>query len=85
MARLASRLAVLPLVAFAVPALAAPPDPIALVNKADVLKDGLAGLGIRHREGADVSAEVLGLLDRWSLKHLTGEDFLLASYLWSRT
>jgi len=49
------------------------------------LRDGLAGLGIRQREGADVSAEVLGLLDRWSLKHLTGEDFLLASYLWSRT
>ena len=46
MARLASRLAVLPLVAFAVPALAAPPDPIALVNKADVLKDGLAGVSI---------------------------------------
>lgn len=48
------------------------------------LRDGLQALGERHRKGLETAAGVLDLLDQWSLKHLTGEDFLLASYLWSR-
>lgn len=48
------------------------------------LRDNLAELADRYRNGLDAAAGVLELLDRWSLKHLTGEDFLLASYLWSR-
>jgi hemerythrin len=47
------------------------------------LRDGLATLAERHHDGSDVSTAMLGLLDRWSLQHLTSEDFQLASYLWS--
>lgn len=48
------------------------------------LREGLEARARQHRDGLDAAAGVLELLDRWSLKHLTGEDFLLASYLWSR-
>lgn len=48
------------------------------------LRDNLAQLAEQQRNGLDVAAAVLELLDRWSLKHLTSEDFQLASYLWSR-
>ena len=47
------------------------------------LRDGLRELRERHQNGIDATKAMLDLLDRWSLEHLTGEDFLLASYLWS--
>jgi hemerythrin len=46
------------------------------------LREGLSQQLERHRQGLDSAVGVLELLDRWTLQHLTCEDFELASYLW---
>lgn len=47
------------------------------------LRAGLEALGRLQAEGEPAAAQGLALLDRWTLAHLTGEDFRLAAFLWS--
>lgn len=76
------RALVVPILCFALPAVAAAPalDPVAMVNKADVLKDGLAGVAITAvHEVTDTAGKTEKQVYRVLNQVATGSSFIVIS------